>query len=115
MARWYRSRRPMEIYEHPCKFTFTDQISRTAVFIAIGSVCRGLSITRIPARKVLIINILQLHSPSPRNPATPQVVFYQTGIGSEHNFYSEYIQGATGASLGTYDACLERCQRIKYT
>ncbi|KAF8445896.1 hypothetical protein L210DRAFT_881927 [Boletus edulis BED1] len=30
---------------------------------------------------------------------TPQVVFYQTGIGSSPNFYSEYIQAATGASL----------------
>jgi len=29
----------------------------------------------------------------------PQVVFYQAGIGSSPNFYSEYIQGATGASL----------------
>lgn len=50
-------------------------------------------------------NILRLsralnHEDTRTNPATPQVVFYQTGIGSEHNFYSEYIQGATGASLG---------------
>ncbi|KIJ21793.1 hypothetical protein PAXINDRAFT_105288 [Paxillus involutus ATCC 200175] len=28
-----------------------------------------------------------------------QVVFYQSGVGSSPNFYSEYIQGATGASL----------------
>ncbi|KIJ68497.1 hypothetical protein HYDPIDRAFT_125092 [Hydnomerulius pinastri MD-312] len=28
-----------------------------------------------------------------------QIVFYQTGVGSSPNFYSEYIQGATGASL----------------
>jgi uncharacterized protein (DUF2235 family) len=31
--------------------------------------------------------------------AIPQIVFYQAGIGSSPNFYSEYIQGATGASL----------------
>ncbi|KAH0838273.1 hypothetical protein J3R83DRAFT_6529 [Lanmaoa asiatica] len=32
--------------------------------------------------------------------AIPQIVLYQTGIGSSQNLYSEYIQGATGASLG---------------
>lgn len=26
-------------------------------------------------------------------PAVPQIVFYQSGIGSEKNMYSEYIQG----------------------
>ncbi|KAI6136605.1 hypothetical protein F5141DRAFT_994649 [Pisolithus sp. B1] len=30
----------------------------------------------------------------------PQIVFYQSGIGSSPNFYSEYVQGATGSSLG---------------
>ncbi|EGN94668.1 hypothetical protein SERLA73DRAFT_96017 [Serpula lacrymans var. lacrymans S7.3] len=29
----------------------------------------------------------------------PQIVFYQTGVGSEPNLYSEYVQGATGYSL----------------
>ncbi|KAH7925206.1 hypothetical protein BV22DRAFT_1129222 [Leucogyrophana mollusca] len=28
-----------------------------------------------------------------------QIVFYQSGIGSANNIYSEYVQGATGASL----------------
>ncbi|KAF8905539.1 hypothetical protein CPB84DRAFT_597698 [Gymnopilus junonius] len=31
--------------------------------------------------------------------SVPQVVFYQSGIGSENNFYSEYIEGTTGDSL----------------
>lgn len=26
-------------------------------------------------------------------PAIPQIVFYQSGIGSEKNLYSKYIQG----------------------
>ncbi|KAJ6621699.1 hypothetical protein B0H10DRAFT_970376 [Mycena sp. CBHHK59/15] len=30
----------------------------------------------------------------------PQIVFYQSGIGSEKNFYSEYIEGTTGSTLG---------------
>ncbi|KAF9270122.1 hypothetical protein L218DRAFT_14648 [Marasmius fiardii PR-910] len=32
-------------------------------------------------------------------PPTPQIVFYQSGIGSEKNFYSEYVEGTTGATL----------------
>ncbi|KAG2369363.1 hypothetical protein BDR07DRAFT_1476982 [Suillus spraguei] len=30
----------------------------------------------------------------------PQVVYYQCGVGSAQNFYSEYVDGATGGSLG---------------
>ncbi|KIM84974.1 hypothetical protein PILCRDRAFT_817818 [Piloderma croceum F 1598] len=49
-------------------------------------------------------NILRLsrtinHEDSRQQPVIPQIVFYQSGIGSENNFYSEYIQGPTGASL----------------
>ncbi|KAJ7492661.1 hypothetical protein FB451DRAFT_1219174 [Mycena latifolia] len=32
-------------------------------------------------------------------PPIPQIVFYQSGIGSEKGFYSEYIVGTTGATL----------------
>ncbi|KAF8807359.1 hypothetical protein BYT27DRAFT_7164861 [Phlegmacium glaucopus] len=32
-------------------------------------------------------------------PPIPQIVFYQSGIGSEKNFYSEYIEGTTGSTL----------------
>ncbi|KAF7347868.1 DUF2235 domain-containing protein [Mycena venus] len=49
-------------------------------------------------------NILRLartinHEDSRSQPAIPQIVFYQSGIGSEKNFYSEYIVGTTGGSL----------------
>ena len=27
------------------------------------------------------------------NPAIPQIVFYQSGIGSDKNLYSQYIEG----------------------
>ncbi|KAG1801667.1 uncharacterized protein HD556DRAFT_899124 [Suillus plorans] len=30
----------------------------------------------------------------------PQVVYYQCGVGTGHNIYSEYVDGATGGSLG---------------
>jgi len=29
------------------------------------------------------------------NPPIPQVVFYQSGVGTENNFYSEYIEGTS--------------------
>jgi len=36
------------------------------------------------------------------NPAIPQIVFYQSGIGSEHlHMHMEVIQGMTGATLGS--------------
>ncbi|KII93755.1 hypothetical protein PLICRDRAFT_101450 [Plicaturopsis crispa FD-325 SS-3] len=51
-------------------------------------------------------NVLRLartinHQDERYEPPIPQVVFYQSGIGSEDNFYSEYIQGTTGASLAS--------------
>ncbi|KAG6814066.1 hypothetical protein H0H92_003113 [Tricholoma furcatifolium] len=33
-------------------------------------------------------------------PAIPQIVFYQSGIGSDNNLYSRYVEGTTGGSLG---------------
>jgi len=50
-------------------------------------------------------NVLKLsrmlnHTDDRTNPPVHQVVFYQSGIGSEKNLYSQYVQGATGASLG---------------
>ncbi|KAF7310874.1 DUF2235 domain-containing protein [Mycena chlorophos] len=50
-------------------------------------------------------NILRLartmnHEDTRFNPPIPQIVFYQSGIGSEKDWYSEYVVGITGASLG---------------
>ncbi|KAK7059013.1 hypothetical protein VNI00_001637 [Paramarasmius palmivorus] len=49
-------------------------------------------------------NILRIartinHEDVRTKPPTPQIVFYQSGIGSEKNFYSEYIEGTTGGGL----------------
>ncbi|KAL0951250.1 hypothetical protein HGRIS_007968 [Hohenbuehelia grisea] len=33
------------------------------------------------------------------NPPIPQIVFYQSGVGTEKNFYSQFVEGATGSSL----------------
>ncbi|KAF7306890.1 DUF2235 domain-containing protein [Mycena indigotica] len=40
------------------------------------------------------------HEDARYNPPIPQIVFYQSGIGSEKGWYSEYIVGTTGATLG---------------
>ncbi|KAF5384893.1 hypothetical protein D9615_001489 [Tricholomella constricta] len=50
-------------------------------------------------------NILRLartinHEDERFKPVIPQIVFYQSGIGSDKNFYSKYIEGTTGGSLG---------------
>ncbi|KAF5337004.1 hypothetical protein D9611_003173 [Ephemerocybe angulata] len=49
-------------------------------------------------------NVLRLartihHEDERFQPPIPQVVYYQSGIGTEKNFYSEYIEGTTGGSL----------------
>ncbi|KAH9936997.1 uncharacterized protein B0H18DRAFT_866901 [Fomitopsis serialis] len=49
-------------------------------------------------------NVLRLaravrHVDTRVNPPVHQVVFYQSGVGSANNFYSELVDGATGASL----------------
>ncbi|EPT03844.1 hypothetical protein FOMPIDRAFT_98888 [Fomitopsis schrenkii] len=50
-------------------------------------------------------NVLRLartirHTDERLNPSIHQIVFYQSGIGSAHNLYSEVVDGTTGASLG---------------
>ncbi|ELU42234.1 choline transporter [Rhizoctonia solani AG-1 IA] len=52
-------------------------------------------------------NVLKLarcinHEDMRYDPPIPQIVFYQAGIGSEQNIYSRYVDGTTGASLGTH-------------
>ncbi|KIJ32054.1 hypothetical protein M422DRAFT_185034 [Sphaerobolus stellatus SS14] len=48
---------------------------------------------------ILKISRLLDHQDYRKNPAIHQIVFYQPGIGSAQNFYSEYVEGTTGASL----------------
>lgn len=49
-------------------------------------------------------NVLRLartihHEDVRYQPPIPQIVYYQSGIGTEKNLYSEYIQGTTGGSI----------------
>lgn len=39
------------------------------------------------------------HEDNRTQPAIPQIVFYQSGIGSEKNFYSEYVAGGWQSHL----------------
>lgn len=53
----------------------------------------------------LYTNILRLarmidHEDRRFQPAISQVVFYQSGIGSDRNLFSKYVEGTTGGSLG---------------
>lgn len=83
MAGWHSQNRAPEIYQH----------SREPLFI-LGScaISAHLATQRI-ARTI--------KSEDDRtNPPTPQIVFYQSGIGSEDNFYSEYVQGMYQGCFG---------------
>ncbi|SJL05259.1 uncharacterized protein ARMOST_08625 [Armillaria ostoyae] len=40
------------------------------------------------------------------DPPIQQIVFYQSGIGSERNLYDEYVDATTGGSLGIYSPSL---------
>ncbi|KAF8078667.1 hypothetical protein FPV67DRAFT_1466003, partial [Lyophyllum atratum] len=50
-------------------------------------------------------NVLRLtrtihHEDRRFKPVIPQIVFYQSGIGSDRNLYSRYVEGTMGGSLG---------------
>jgi len=45
------------------------------------------------------------HEDERYHPTVPQVVFYQSGIGTEGNLYSEYVEGADISRFG-YHALL---------
>ncbi|RXW20619.1 hypothetical protein EST38_g5227 [Candolleomyces aberdarensis] len=66
--------------------------------------CDGTWQDGIGEHRSLYTNILRLtrtihHEDERFQPPIPQIVFYQSGIGTEKNFYSEYIEGTTGGSL----------------
>ncbi|KAJ2920394.1 hypothetical protein MD484_g113, partial [Candolleomyces efflorescens] len=66
--------------------------------------CDGTWQDGIGEHRSLYTNVLRLartihHEDERFQPPIPQIVFYQSGIGTEKNFYSEYIEGTTGGSL----------------
>ncbi|KAF5313082.1 hypothetical protein D9619_003538 [Psilocybe cf. subviscida] len=56
------------------------------------------------SKRARYTNVLRLarsfyHEDERQRPPIPQIVFYQAGVGSDKNFYSQYIEGTTGDTL----------------
>ncbi|CAK5280206.1 unnamed protein product [Mycena citricolor] len=83
--------------------TETEVISRVKKRIVVccdGTWQDGVS----TANRQAYTNILRLartvnHEDTRFDPPIPQIVFYQSGIGSDKGFYSEYVVGVTGSTL----------------
>ncbi|KAI6133030.1 hypothetical protein EDD16DRAFT_1688684 [Pisolithus croceorrhizus] len=82
-------------------FVKTNNIKKRIIVCCDGTWQDGL----IVKERWKYTNILKLsralnHADMRGEAPVPQIVFYQSGIGSSPNFYSEYVQGTTGSSLG---------------
>ncbi|TFK41204.1 hypothetical protein BDQ12DRAFT_679070 [Crucibulum laeve] len=99
------SRSPRRLPTDPThNFSNPDLRPRTHKRIIVC--CDGTWQDGISEHRSQYTNILRLartiNHEDVRNPNShpiPQIVFYQSGIGTENNFYSEYIEGTTGGSL----------------
>ncbi|KDR84943.1 hypothetical protein GALMADRAFT_301820 [Galerina marginata CBS 339.88] len=92
------SRSPRRIHTVPSEGEKQKMFKRIIVF------CDGTWQDGVSKQRSQYTNVLRLARTVNReddrlDPPIPQVVFYQSGIGSENNFYSEYIEGTTGGSL----------------
>lgn len=90
---------PLRVSTDP--FVKTNNIKKRIVVCCDGTWQDGI----IVKERWKYTNILKLsralnHVDMRGGAPVPQIVFYQSGIGSSPNFYSEYVQGATGSSLG---------------
>ncbi|EIW86761.1 hypothetical protein CONPUDRAFT_115432 [Coniophora puteana RWD-64-598 SS2] len=89
----------------PLRQSFSAQADHSAVKKRIVVCCDGTWQDGIVMKeRWMYTNILKLsraieHTDPRVQPPIPQVVFYQSGVGSAQNLYSEYYIGATGASL----------------
>lgn len=61
----------------------------------LGLVCNGIVFDLSLQRLARTIN----HLDERFKPPVPQVVFYQSGIGSEKNLYSEYVEGTANSLI----------------
>ncbi|KAF9015120.1 hypothetical protein BDQ17DRAFT_1403847 [Cyathus striatus] len=87
-------------------FQFSHESLRRRVHKRIIVCCDGTWQDGISEHRSAYTNILRLsraiNNEDIRNDGGPpiqQIVFYQSGIGTEKNFYSEYIEATTGGSL----------------
>ncbi|KAF8527196.1 hypothetical protein BU17DRAFT_61815 [Hysterangium stoloniferum] len=59
-------------------------------------------VTKLPSKYTNILKLSRMMNPQDNrtNPAIPQIVFYQRGVGTDPGLVMEWFAGATGASLG---------------
>ncbi|CAA7265844.1 unnamed protein product [Cyclocybe aegerita] len=98
------SKSPRRLHTDP-EGEHSSQDLRLKVFKRIVVCCDGTWQDGISQHRSRYTNVLRLarsihHEDKRFHPAIPQIVFYQSGVGTENNFYSEYIEGTTGGSLG---------------
>uniref|UniRef100_A0A0W0F5N8 T6SS Phospholipase effector Tle1-like catalytic domain-containing protein n=1 Tax=Moniliophthora roreri TaxID=221103 RepID=A0A0W0F5N8_MONRR len=76
-----------------------DRVKKRIIVCCDGTWQDGISESRRDYTNVLRLARTINHEDVRTKPPTPQIVFYQSGIGSEKNFYAEYIEGTTGGGL----------------
>jgi len=75
------------------------RVKKRLIVCCDGTWQDGLTKDRLAYTNILRIARTINHEDQRFQPAIPQIVFYQSGIGSENNLYAEYIEGTTGGSL----------------
>ncbi|KAF8168146.1 hypothetical protein B0H34DRAFT_684398 [Crassisporium funariophilum] len=96
------SKSPRRLHTVPDEYTSDDL--KMKVFKRLIVCCDGTWQDGISEHRSAYTNVLRLartinHVDERFQPSIPQIVFYQSGIGTEKNFYSEYVEGTTGGSL----------------
>ncbi|PPQ62848.1 hypothetical protein CVT24_000542 [Panaeolus cyanescens] len=97
------SKSPRRIQTDPTEQYSSDTLRKRAPKRLIVC-CDGTWQDGLSQHRSAYTNVLRMarciNYEDPRHPQPiPQIVFYQSGIGTENNFYSEYVEGTTGGSL----------------
>lgn len=91
--------RPLRVSTDP--YVKTNNITKRIIVCCDGTWQDGIIVKeRWKYTNILKLSRAMNHVDMRGGAPVPQIVFYQSGIGSSPNFYSEYVQGATGSSLG---------------
>ncbi|KAF5374815.1 hypothetical protein D9758_000331 [Tetrapyrgos nigripes] len=93
---------PLRVHQSTDDARTLSKIKKRIVVCCDGTWQDGLS----AKHRSMYTNILRLartieHEDTRHNPPIPQVCLYQSGIGSEGGFYAEFVEGTTGATLGS--------------
>ncbi|KAF4622969.1 hypothetical protein D9613_001768 [Agrocybe pediades] len=96
------SRSPRRIHTEPKPDV--GEGAKPRPFKRIAVFCDGTWQDGLSAKRSQYTNVLRLsravnYHDERDGKSIPQIVFYQPGVGTDGNLYSEYVEGATGASL----------------